>query len=98
MRNRTLCLLAVLGSIACKQPLSDAVASPSSVAPATAPAPTPALPAPDGAAVLLPGGRSIADVAAAVTPSVVNIFTEKQIAQRLSPFHADPFFEYFYGG
>jgi serine protease Do len=50
------------------------------------------------AAVLLPGGHSIADVAAKVTPSVVNVFSEKKApaADDLSPFFSNPFFHFFF--
>jgi serine protease Do len=54
---------------------------------------------PSRTAVLLPGGESIADVAAKVTPSVVNVFSEK-VSQAptpdLSPFFSDPFFHFFF--
>jgi serine protease Do len=67
-----------------------------SVAPAT----SSTLTNPSRAAVLLPGGQSIADVAARVTPSVVNVFTERAARQRpgpeLSPFFSDPFFRFFF--
>jgi serine protease Do len=50
--------------------------------------------------VLLPDGRSVADVAAKVTPSVVNVFSEKASARQFepnpSPFFSDPFFRYFF--
>jgi serine protease Do len=50
------------------------------------------------AAVLLPGGHSIADVAAKVTPSVVNVFSEKKAPapDDLSPFFSNPFFNFFF--
>ena len=51
-------------------------------------------------ALALPAGQSIADVAAKVTPSVVNVFSEKvapQAAPGPSPFFSDPFFDYFFG-
>jgi serine protease Do len=54
---------------------------------------------PSKAAVLLPGGQSIADVAAKVTPSVVNVFSEKAsqaTAPDLSPFFSDPYFRFFF--
>jgi serine protease Do len=55
---------------------------------------------PARAAVLVPGGLSIADVAAKVTPSVVNVFSEKRLAPagspELSPFFSDPFFHFFF--
>jgi serine protease Do len=45
-------------------------------------------------------GRSIADVAAKVTPSVVNVFSEKTAAHPFepdrSPFFSDPFFRFFF--
>ncbi|MEY4578580.1 MAG: hypothetical protein RL701_3283 [Pseudomonadota bacterium] len=45
-----------------------------------------------------PDGRSIADVAEKVTPSVVNVFSERHAdeAQRVSPFFSDPFFRFFF--
>lgn len=48
--------------------------------------------------MLLPGGSSIADVAAKVTPSVVNIFSQRKIEvdRRSSPFFSDPFFRFFF--
>jgi serine protease Do len=55
---------------------------------------------PPRSALLPPGGQSIADVAAKVTPSVVNVFSEKMAqheAPGLSPFFSDPFFDYFFG-
>jgi len=47
---------------------------------------------------LLPKGVSIADIAAKVTPSVVNVFSEKKVAVQpsLAPFSADPFFRFFF--
>ncbi len=55
---------------------------------------------PAHAAVLQPGGQSIADVAAKVTPSVVNVFTQKAAKQgrgpTQSPFFSDPFFRFFF--
>jgi serine protease Do len=67
--------------------------------PVTAPPPsaTTELTNPSRAAVLLPGGQSIADVAAKVTPSVVNVLSEKasrSTAPDLSPFFSDPFFNF----
>jgi serine protease Do len=49
-------------------------------------------------AALLPDGRSIANVAAKVTPSVVNVFSERKIDvdRGMSPFFADPFFRFFF--
>jgi len=46
----------------------------------------------------LAAGQSIADVAARVTPSVVNVFSEKraQNGAELSPFFSDPFFRFFF--
>lgn len=54
---------------------------------------------PSKAAALLPGSQSIADVAAKVTPSVVNVFSEKvsqATAPDLSPFFSDPYFRFFF--
>jgi serine protease Do len=68
-------------------------ASPPAVA---APQPAPASPA--SATVQLPSGRTIADVAAQVTPSVVNVFSERRVNRGDSaPFLTDPFFQYFFG-
>jgi len=76
----------------CDRPQRNAVTAPP-------PAPTTELTNPSRAAVLLPGGQSIADVAAKVTPSVVNVFSEK-VSQAatpdLSPFFSDPFFHFFF--
>src|SRR5262249_18726902 len=48
--------------------------------------------------VQLPSGRTIADVAARVTPSVVNVFSERRVNRGDSaPFLTDPFFQYFFG-
>ncbi|MFO0572080.1 MAG: DegQ family serine endoprotease [Polyangiaceae bacterium] len=49
---------------------------------------------------VLPAGVSIADIAAKVTPSVVNVFSEKKVASVPSalPFTADPFFRFFFNG
>jgi serine protease Do len=48
--------------------------------------------------VQLPGGATIADVAARVTPSVVNVFSERKAprATQMSPFLSDPFFHHFF--
>src|SRR5690242_3849171 len=55
------------------------------------------LPPPAHATVPLPGGRTIADVAARVTPSVVNVFSDRRVSNpELSPFGADPFFHFFF--
>ncbi len=56
----------------------------------------------DGKTALLVGSNgSIADVAERVTPSVVNIFTEKAKPQAdrvdQSPYFSDPFFRHFFG-
>src|SRR5689334_25120650 len=62
-------------------------------------APSAELTNPGRAAVLLPGGQTIADVAAKVTPSVVNVFSEKsprRTSPDLSPFFSDPFFRFFF--
>jgi serine protease Do len=52
------------------------------------------------AALLLPGGHTIADVAARVTPSVVSVFSEhgpqSLSGQEDHPFFSDPFFEFFF--
>lgn len=73
---------------------------PKGSAQSVAPPPSSALTNPSRAAVLLPGGQSIADVAARVTPSVVNVFTEKTArtgpGPELSPFFSDPFFRFFF--
>ena len=81
---------------ACNRPPGTATvqaASPALVA-------TPELTNPARGAVLLPGGLSIADVAAKVTPSVVNVFSEKKVGQaespQMSPFFSDPFFHFFF--
>jgi Do/DeqQ family serine protease len=69
-------------------------------APVTAPQPAPAQPArpaPSSATVQLPSGRTIADVAAQVTPSVVNVFSERRIRGDSAPGFTDPFFQYFFG-
>jgi serine protease Do len=68
--------------------------------PATAqPAPAqPAPPAPSSPTVQLPSGRTIADVAARVTPSVVNVFSERRVNRGdNTPSLTDPFFQYFFG-
>jgi Do/DeqQ family serine protease len=65
-------------------------------APAPAPA-EPARPAPSSATVQLPSGRTIADVAARVTPSVVNVFSERRVRGDNAPGLTDPFFQYFFG-
>jgi serine protease Do len=54
----------------------------------TKPAPTPTCP-PSQAAVLFPGGRSIADVADQVTPSVVSVLSERPV--QLAPEHLWPY-------
>jgi serine protease Do len=54
-------------------------------------------PPPEHATVQLPGGATIADVAARVTPSVVNVFSERTIARNASPYLSDPFFRFFFG-
>jgi serine protease Do len=61
------------------------------------PQPPPSLPPPAHGSVQLPGGATIADVAARVTPSVVNVFSERN-SQRpeSSPFFSDPFFHHFF--
>ncbi len=73
-------------------------AAPQVTAPEPRPAPQPApSPAPSSATVQLPSGRTIADVAAQVTPSVVNVFSERQVNRGNAPGLADPFFQYFFG-
>ncbi len=49
-------------------------------------------------AVVFPDGRTIADVAAKVTPSVVNVFSERKVGadRQMSPFFSDPFFRFFF--
>jgi serine protease Do len=60
--------------------------------------PAPASPPAPSSTVQLPSGRTIADVAAQVTPSVVNVFSERRVDRRdNAPFLADPFFQYFFG-
>ena len=56
---------------------------------------TPAVPLaqPAGTQVMLPSGRSIADVAAQVTPSVVNVFSEHRVRRPVD----DPFMQMFGG-
>jgi serine protease Do len=70
-----------------------------SPAPVTEPQRAPAPPAPPSSAtVQLPSGRTIADVAAKVTPSVVNVFSERQVRRGdNAPSFGDPFFQYFFG-
>jgi serine protease Do len=64
---------------------------------APAPQPQPPPPPPAQASVQLPGGATIADVAARVTPSVVNVFSERKVQRpQSSPFFSDPFFRYFF--
>jgi serine protease Do len=54
-------------------------------------------PPPPHTSVQLPGGASIADVAARVTPSVVNVFSERRVPRpQASPYFSDPFFHYFF--
>ena len=59
-----------------------------------------ALTNPSKSSLLFADGPSIADVAAKVTPSVVNVFSEKAPAQNLEPsgqpFFSDPFFRFFF--
>lgn len=49
-------------------------------------------------AVIFPDGRTIADVAAKVTPSVVNVFSTRKldVDRHMSPFFSDPFFRFFF--
>jgi serine protease DegS len=76
----------------------DPRAAPRMTEPAPAPAPAePARPAPSSATVQLPSGRTIADVAARVTPSVVNVFSERRVRGDNAPGLTDPFFQYFFG-
>ena len=80
-------------AIACHR--ADSSQDPAPPPPATAPSSGSAGPA--GSAVQLPSGRTIADVAAKVTPSVVNVFSERVVDRRASPLLGDPFFERFFG-
>jgi serine protease Do len=64
---------------------------------ASAPVPAQPPPPPAHTSVQLPGGASIADVAARVTPSVVNVFSERRVQRpQSSPYFSDPFFHYFF--
>jgi serine protease Do len=58
----------------------------------------PAAPSNVSGAAALSTGPAIADVAAKVTPSVVNVFSERSAPNvpELSPFFSDPFFRYFF--
>ena len=60
-------------------------------------APAPVLAGPNTPAVTLPGGRTIADVAAKVTPSVVSVFSERTSAHPRRSGFGDPMFDYFFG-
>src|SRR4051812_13058710 len=93
-----LCGGALVAASACKQsPPASAQPPQATPAPAAPPTSPPALP-PAHASVQLPNGETIADVSAKVTPSVVNVFSERNIARpSTSPFSADPFFRYFFG-
>ncbi|HEX3481941.1 MAG TPA: DegQ family serine endoprotease [Kofleriaceae bacterium] len=85
-------------AVACDQneQSRDRASPPPAAAPQPAPA-QPARPAPSSATVQLPSGRTIADVAAQVTPSVVNVFSERRVQHDNAPFLTDPFFQYFFG-
>jgi serine protease Do len=67
---------------------------------ATTPDASTALTNPSRSSVRLADGQSIADVAAKVTPSVVNVFSVKTAARQFesdqSPFFSDPFFRFFF--
>jgi serine protease Do len=62
------------------------------------PTPTPLPPPPAHATGQLLGSAAIADVAAGVTPSVVNVFSERKAPRspQMSPFFSDPFFHHFF--
>ena len=64
--------------------------------PIASPAPAPRPAGPGTPAVTLPGGKTIADVAAKVTPSVVSVFSERTTRSRMSSY-GDPMFDYFFG-
>ena len=103
--------LAMLAATACNRSSpgdsarsSESPPAASSTAPPSAPpsgappgAPGVSTTPPAHASVQLPGGATIADVAAKVTPSVVNVFSERRIARTESPFASDPFFRFFHG-
>ncbi len=75
----------------CNQPVSGSTS-------ATA-QPPPVLAQPNPALALAAGGTSIADVAAKVTPSVVNVFSERVRSLPEGPqAFADPFFRFFFRG
>ena len=87
-------LSVMFGSLpSCDRPLRGS-------AQATTPDASTAPTTPSRSSVLLPDGRSIADVAAKVTTSVVNVFSEKTSARQFepnrSPFFSDPFFRFFF--
>jgi serine protease Do len=80
----------------------DGVAWPRSAAPeARADSGAEAGVARNNAALVLPGGHTIADVAEKVTPSVVSVFSERGpqgiSGQDGHPFFSDPFFQFFFG-
>jgi serine protease Do len=85
--------LALSATPACRRP-------PKASTQAVVPQQSSALTNPSHAVTLLPAGQSVADVAAKVTPSVVNVFTEKATKPSLgpdsSPFFSDPFFRFFF--
>ena len=65
--------------------------------PPVTPATAAVAPPPTHATVTLPGGTTIADVATKVTPSVVNVFSERSVARpEMSPYSNDPFFHFFF--
>jgi serine protease Do len=83
-------------AVACHR--QDSNDSPPAPPAKTAPAsPSTAAAAPSAPAVVLPSGHTIADVAEKVTPSVVNVFSERVIDRRASPLQSDPFFDFFFG-
>ncbi|HTR56486.1 MAG TPA: trypsin-like peptidase domain-containing protein [Kofleriaceae bacterium] len=83
-------IAALSGCRRARVPVPDRAPPPVPVAP-TVPAPTAP---PANAQLALPSGRSIADVAERVTPSVVNVFSERRLRQ---PRLGDPFAEIFGG-
>ena len=89
------CIAAVAAACHRSEPPRDRASPPAVTAPQPAPA---SPPAPSSATVQLPSGRTIADVAARVTPSVVNVFSERRVNRGdNAPFLTDPFFQYFFG-
>ncbi|MGE5186954.1 MAG: trypsin-like peptidase domain-containing protein [Acidobacteriota bacterium] len=78
-------LAVVAGVSACRRDHAHVSRRARALVPVTQTAPTPTTP-PSHTQVRLPSGQSIADVAARVTPSVVNVFSERE-----QPFEIDPF-------